>query len=48
MTHPVEKDACRLGREEHDGSAYCHAHRRFVAYAAGERKCPRPGEDDQL
>jgi hypothetical protein len=38
----VEKEVCRLGYEEHDGSAYCFAHSRFVAYAAGERRCPAP------
>lgn len=30
---------CRLGYEEHDGYAYCYAHGRFIAYAAGSRTC---------
>jgi hypothetical protein len=36
---PKPDAPCRLGYEEHDGSAYCHEHGGFVAYAAGSRTC---------
>lgn len=35
----ADSNPCRLGYEEHDGSAYCHEHGQFVAYAAGSRTC---------